>query len=120
MESVDVATAFLHPSLKPNEIVYMRRPAGFTDEDMPEIVQLDKCIYGLPQAAAYFREHSDNALKNIGFTPTISDPCVYTMIHNGDHAIVCTHVDDFGIAASIVKTELSKVYQIWNILSVFT
>ena len=52
----------------------MRRPAGLTDDDMPEIVQLTHCIYGLPTASAYFREHSDVTLKQIGCKPTISDP----------------------------------------------
>jgi len=121
LESWDVSTAFLHPSLKPGEVVYLRRPKGLTDDDMPEVVQLDKCIYGLPQASAYFREHSDKALKSIGFKPTISDPCVYTMTRNDEFIIVCTHVDDFGAAGSshailqYVKSELSKVYPLTSV-----
>ena len=51
LESHDVKTAFLHPSLKPEEKIYLRRPKGATDKDMPPIVELLKCIYGLPQAA---------------------------------------------------------------------
>ena len=45
LESVDVKTAFLYLPLKPDEVIYMRRPAGLTDEDMPEIVQLTHCIF---------------------------------------------------------------------------
>jgi hypothetical protein len=116
--SWDVGTAFLHPKLKPGEIIYMRRPKGLTDEDMPEVVQLDKCIYGLRQASAYFREHSDKALKSIGFTPLISDPQVYKMTVDGELIIVSTHVDDFGVMSpskrliASVKAQLSKVYKL--------
>jgi hypothetical protein len=46
LESVDVKTAFLYPELKPDEIIYMRRPAGLTDADMPEVVHPCK-IWGL-------------------------------------------------------------------------
>ena len=118
LESVDVKTAFLYPPLKPDEVIYMRRPAGLTDEDMPEIVQLTHCIYGLPTASAYFRDHSDTVLKSIGFKPTISDPQVYTMHEAGEFVIVSTHVDDFGFASTSkalidkVKSLLSQTYEI--------
>jgi hypothetical protein len=118
LESVDVKTAFLYAPLKQDEVIYMRRPAGLTDADMPEIVQLTHCIYGLPSASAYFRSHSDEVLKKIGFRPTISDPQVYTMRENGDLIIVSTHVDDFGFASTSqsliakVKADLAKTYEI--------
>ena len=51
MESIDVKTAFLYLELDESEVIYMRRPKGLTDDDMPLIVRLRKCIYGLPQAA---------------------------------------------------------------------
>lgn len=118
LESVDVKTAFLYPPLKPDEVIYMRRPAGLTDEDMPEVVQLTHCIYGLPTASAYFRDHSDTVLKSIGFKPTISDPQVYSMHEDGEFVIVSTHVDDFGFASTSkalidkVKSLLSRTYEI--------
>jgi hypothetical protein len=76
LECVDIKTAFLYGDLK-SEVIYMRRPPGLTDEDMPAIVMLRKCIYGLPQASNRFREHSDKTLRKDGFVPLISDPCVY-------------------------------------------
>ncbi len=69
IESIAVKSAFLYSNLKEGEIIYMRLPAGLTD-DMPEIVQLNKCIYGMPEASAYFHEHSDAALKSFGCIPT--------------------------------------------------
>ena len=117
IECVDVKTAFLHSSLTPGEVVYLRRPVGLSDEDMPEIVELIKCIYGLPQASARFREHSDATLKNIGFTPLISDPCVYVMrTPAGETVFAAVHVDDIGLMGSSkailasVKKDLSRTY----------
>ena len=45
---VDVETAFLHSPLPSDQTIDMRRPVSLTDSDMSEIVELDKCIYGLP------------------------------------------------------------------------
>ena len=45
LESVDVKTAFLYPPLKPDEVIYMRRPAGLTDSDVPEVVQITHCVH---------------------------------------------------------------------------
>ena len=79
----------------------MRRPAGLTDADMPAIIRLQKCIYGLPHAPATFRQHSDATLRSFGFTPTVSDPRLYVrLLADGTKVYVAVHVDDFGIAAS--------------------
>ena len=121
LESFDVKTAFLLPPLKEGEIIYMRRPAGLTDAHMPEVVQLLKCIYGLPLASAYFREHSDKVLKTIGFVQTISDPQVYILRRDKEFVIVATHVDDFEVAATSttfmteIKMELSKTYELSSV-----
>lgn len=112
---VDVKTAFLYPPLKPDEIIYMRRPKGLTDADMPAIVRLKKCVYGLPQASAYFRAHSDATLRAFGAVPTPEVDCVYTFdAPDGARVYICAHVDDFGLisksqsAIDIVKLFLAK------------
>jgi hypothetical protein len=118
LESWDVKTAFLYPPLAPNENIYMRRPKGLTDDDMPAIVKLNKCIYGLPQASAYFRKHIDASLIQIGMTPTISDPCVYTMTIGTAKIYISTHVDDLGVAGTsldiinTVKSRLAAIYEL--------
>ena len=78
----------------------MRRPAGLTDKNMPAVIRLLKCIYGLPHAPATFRNHSDSTLRSLGFTPTLSDPHLYVRLFaEGKKVYVVVHVDDFGIAA---------------------
>ena len=42
--SHDIKTAFLYPDLKPTENIYLRRPNGVTDDVMPSIVKLKKCL----------------------------------------------------------------------------
>jgi hypothetical protein len=115
---VDVETAFLHSPIPSDQTIYMRRPVGLTDNDMPEIVELDKCIYGLPQASNRFREHSDGVLRGIGFVPTISDPCVYVMYKDGGKVYALIHVDDIGLIGTTVeiltyvKQRLSQTYKL--------
>ena len=98
---LDVKTAFLYGDVPDDQYIYMRRPAGLTDADMPAVVRLRKCLYGLPHAPATFRKHSDVTLRSFGFTPTVSDPRLYIrLLDDGTKAYVAVHVDDFGVAAS--------------------
>jgi hypothetical protein len=99
MACVDAKTAFLNSPVEEGVVMYMRRPPGVPDSLMPEIVQLQKYIYGLPQASKKFREHSDRTLRALGFIPNITDPCVYTKKVKGEYIFVTVHVDDFGIMA---------------------
>ena len=101
LQSADVRSAFLYGEIPDNQFIYMRRPPGLTDSDMPPLVRLRKCIYGLPMASAKFRAHSDATLRNMGFTSTVSDPRIYVKFYPDEtRAYVSVHVDDFGVAAS--------------------
>jgi len=113
----DVKTAFLHPSLKPEEKIYLRRPKGATDDQMPPIVELLKCIYGLPQASKYFDEHISERLLKIGFRRCVSDNQLFIMNVDGVYVYLLKHVDDMMVAApkdspllAFVENELGKDY----------
>ena len=75
MSKLDVKTAFLNSPL--NEELYLRRPKGVDDSYMKPIVKLQKCIYGLKQAAKAWQDLLDSHLRSIGFTRLISDNCTY-------------------------------------------
>ena len=85
---------------------------------MPAIIRLRKCLYGLPHAPATFSRHSDDTLRSLGFTPTVSDPrkCVRQQA-DGIKVYIAVHVDDFGIAASNkasmkeVVAHIKRIYQ---------
>ena len=111
---LDVKTAFLYGDVPDDQYIYMRRPAGLTDADMPAVVRLRKCLYGLPHAPATFRKHSDVTLRGLGFSPTVSDPRLYVRLQDdGTKVYVAVLVDDFGIAATSteLKNETMKAIQ---------
>ena len=62
LQSADVSSAFLYGEIPEEQFIYMKRPAGLTDDDMPPLVRLRKSLYGLPMASAKFRAHSDATL----------------------------------------------------------
>jgi hypothetical protein len=76
-QSADVRTAFLYGEVHTNQDIYMSRPTGFTDENMPSVIRLLKCLYGLPMASAMFKEHCNKVLIDMGSRATISDPGLY-------------------------------------------
>jgi hypothetical protein len=84
---------------------------------MPPIVELLKCIYGLPQASKYFDEHISERLLSIGFRRCISDNQLFVKQVDKQYVYLLKHVDDLIIAApknsphlASVETELSKSY----------
>ncbi len=67
----------------------MSRPTGLTDEHMPPVVRLRKCLYGLPMASAIFKEHCKKVLIDIRFRATISDPGLYLkQLDSGEYVYI--------------------------------
>jgi len=117
-DSLDVKTAFLYPSLKPNDTTWLRRPKGLTDKHMPPIVELLKSIYGLPKASQYFEEYLSDKLLNLGFKRTISDKQLFILKRDdGSICYASTHVDDIFLACTKdsglndwVRDQFAKVF----------
>ena len=108
--SADVKAAFLQSPLK--EKIYLRAPPGYesktsTGED--EILELRQAIYGLKQSSASFWEAISSHLRNIGFVPTIGDPCFMKRVEaDGGIVLVCLYVDDVTYAVS--RPELAEKF----------
>jgi hypothetical protein len=114
--SFDVASAFLHPEI--NEEIYLRRPRGMTDFHMAPLVKLNKCIYGLKQAAYEWRQHLHKSLLSIGFIQNRSDACVYRKDNGENYLIIATHVDDVLSATNNSKMKnwfLSEIQNFYKI-----
>ena len=77
LQSADVASVFLYGEIPADQYIYMRRPAGLTDDDKFPLVRLRKSLYGLPMVSAKFRKHIYATLKHMGFHPIIFDPLIY-------------------------------------------
>ena len=115
--SLDVKTAFLYPPLHPDDKVWMKRPKGITDSQMPPVVELHKAIYGLPKASQYFEEFLSAQLIKLGFVRTVSDKQLFVLRRDGNICYLSTHVDDLFVACTPssglhtwVQTQLEKVF----------
>ena len=76
LHQADVTTAFLNGTLE--EEVYMRQPEGFVHRGEEELVcKLKKSIYGLKQSPRCWNVALDTQLKEMGFTQSKNDPCIY-------------------------------------------
>ena len=113
---VDVGTAFLNADVPAGQVIQMYSPTGLPDTYLPPVIQLKKCLYGLPFAPAEFRRHRDNTLTSIGFQALQSDKRVYTKSYPEGKAFIMVHVDDFGIATPTIAirediiSSLQKTY----------
>jgi hypothetical protein len=101
MTTLDVKTAFLHSPV--DEEIYMTRPPGIDDSMMPPVVKLNKCIYGLKQAAKAWKDLIHTNLISFGFRQLISDNCIYVKGNPSDPAnymILGLFVDDILIGSN--------------------
>ena len=96
LHQVDVTTAFLNGELE--EEVYMRQPKGFSTPGKERLVcKLKKSIYGLKQSPRCWNTVLGSHLKDMGFTQSVSDPCIYTDT-GGDLFFIGVYVDDIILA----------------------
>lgn len=85
----DITTAFLNGDIE--EEVFMEPPEG-VELESNQCLKLKKALYGLKQAPRAWSSKFNEALISIGFTPTVSDPCVFS---NADKSVfIVTYVDD--------------------------
>ena len=79
--AMDVQTAFLNGKLE--EDVYTKQTPGFETIDertnRPLVMKLRKSLHGIRQSLSVWNRTIDKDLRKMGFTPTASDSCVYTM-----------------------------------------
>jgi len=103
---LDVDGAFQLPLNKQD--VYMKFPDGMKHiEGM--VLKLDHSMNGTKQAAFNWNELANKLLIDLGFTATISDPCLYFKYNNNNKlSLVGLYVDDFR-CASEDESELNKI-----------
>ena len=116
----DIDLAFLYGVLPEHQRVYLYKPAGV---ELPEgqCLMLLLALYGLKQAPRLFNLHLKGVLAKIGYTQSLSDPCVYHLRRGEDFSVVAVVVDDILHAASspavITKfaESMSSVYSLKNL-----
>jgi len=92
ISTIDVKTAFSYSLIK--EAIYLKRPSGLSPNIMPSIVKLNKCIYGLLQAAHEWRNLLDRTINRFGFVQLKTNECVYKYSINTSSLILGVFVDD--------------------------
>ncbi|KAA8490487.1 Retrovirus-related Pol polyprotein from transposon TNT 1-94 [Porphyridium purpureum] len=85
----DVVTAFLNGEL--HEEIFMEQPPGFVHEG-GKVLKLRKAIYGLKQASRAWNQVLVQALKEINFSESTADPCLFSKGPNGPYIMI--YVDD--------------------------
>jgi hypothetical protein len=99
LESIDVKTAFLYSKI--NEDIYIQRPPGVNDDMLPPYMKLNKCLYGLKQAAHEWKANITNTINKMGFIKCRTDECVFIRrTSEYDFIILAIHVDDILVASS--------------------
>jgi hypothetical protein len=85
------------------------RQIPYFEDGTDQVLKLKRSIYGLKQAGRMWNKLYDTKLKGLGYTPCLSDACVYKRMNhtNGELrvSIIATHVDDSIIITSRDNTE---------------
>jgi hypothetical protein len=110
LRQFDVATAFLHAPLGPDESnMYMRFPSGVDTRDKEgnvQVAKLVKSLYGLKQAPRNWYEHFSAFLLSYGFEKAFRDECLFTWHDKKTGALKCVlnvYVDDVPGAVTAEK-----------------
>jgi hypothetical protein len=61
-------------------------------------------MQGHPESPRLWEKHADSILRDLGLTPTVHEPCLYSGLINGVRIIFMRQVDDFAIAAPDSRT----------------
>ena len=117
LHQVDVTTAFLNGTLE--EEVFMKQPEGFEVRGKEHLVcRLKKSIYGLKQSPRCWNTALDNNLKELGFTQSQNDPCIYYKDIGGETFYIAVYVDDIILAGRTegtlneIKTAISRKFDV--------
>ena len=108
ISAYDIKGAFLLTPMRNNNRIFIRLPSDivvhwiklypehtkYVNAQGQMYMELDKYLYGLPEAPHEFNNLLDQRLQSIGFIPSKADPCLYVKQVPQGRLIASTHVDD--------------------------
>jgi Reverse transcriptase (RNA-dependent DNA polymerase) len=100
---INIETAFLNGEL--TEEIYIMTPEGLEARE-DECVLLKKAIYGLVQSARMFYLKFKAVMIKLEFTPSASEPCLFSKKANGSMIFVVVYVDDCYVIGSDLNLKL--------------
>ena len=68
------------------------------------VIPILSAMQGHPESPRLWEKHADAILREIGLTPTVHEPCLYSGTIAGKRVIFKRQVDDFAIAAPDERT----------------
>jgi hypothetical protein len=94
IKQFDFETAFLNAELK--EKIYMKPPEGYvpTLKGKNVVLLLKKSLYGLKQASREWWLMIDKFLRELGYTTSPHDECIYFRVVENSRIFVSVYVDD--------------------------
>jgi hypothetical protein len=116
----DIDLAFLYGVLPEHQRVYLYCPLGVS-------IPADHCLecllglYGLKQSPRLFNAHLNAVLGKLGYTQSLSDPCVYFKKSTSSFSLLAIVVDDILHVASSAdvidafSASMSSIYQMKNL-----
>ena len=75
---------------------YLQKFNEEVDRDL--VIPIGKALQGHPEARASFSKMVNKTLKDMGFTTTVHEPCIYRRSMDGIETILLCQVDDIAIA----------------------
>ena len=81
--------------------------------DRSLVLPVLKAIQGHPEAGRLWEEHINKILfsKDLNFTTTTHDHCIYRTVYNGEEVILLRQTDDFAISCKNESTAI-KIFDI--------
>lgn len=105
IHQMDVKSAFLNGVL--SETIFMEVPEGY-ENPKNQVVKLNKCLYGLKQAARVWNQDFTSKLDSHGLYQSSADPCLF--INESKSIMIAVYVDDCFITG--IPEHISKCKQI--------
>ena len=111
MHQMDFNSAFLNAEIK--EEVYVE-PIGTFDKRIPQdhVYKLQKTLYGLKQSPREWWLLLEDSLKELGWTPTLTDNCVFFRKSDAEVEYLAVYVDDIIIISPTPKSTASAKSQL--------
>ena len=123
LHQVDVKGAYLNGELTADEVLYMRHPPGYCEDNSGHVLWLLKSLYGLKQAGQCWYQKFTQILSSLGFAQCKVDQAVFFKHTKSPRTliIIAIHVDDCTITASstsaieALKVGLCKHIEVTNL-----
>jgi len=68
------------------------------------VVRVNNAIQGHPESPRLWEKHIDRILRDLGLSPAVHEPCIYSGIFNDNRVLFLRQVDDFAVASTDLQS----------------